>query len=77
MPAGVKAWDKGMNWGKEGWRRSLPHLGDGVKEERETAAGVLLQRGGLNCGHCGQRRLREEGLQSACLLPWQEWPGRF
>lgn len=44
MPAGVDAWVKGMNWGKEGWRRSLPHLGDGVKEERETAAGVLLQR---------------------------------
>lgn len=35
MPAVVGCWDTGMSYGKESWRRSSWHFGDGVRGKRD------------------------------------------
>ena len=71
LDASVWGRDNRMGWRKEGWRRkSFWSLGDWVREERETAAGVLL-----NCDDETEELDLEEQKErcrssSKYLLPW-------
>jgi hypothetical protein len=56
---------------KEGWRRSLWFLGDGVRGERETTTNPLLQSLGWNWGLDLRSKSSSVGLPSAYLVSWE------